>query len=62
MIALLLGSHIFASTLLSDSAEVKPALKGTHAGEDVWQQEVEKTPKLAQIVLQRGAYAGDLIQ
>lgn len=55
MVTLLLRSHILAPALLRYAAEIEPAFKGAHAGENVWQQEVQETPKLAQIVLKRCA-------
>lgn len=57
MVLLLLSCDGLAAASLRDSAEVEPALKGAHAGEDLWQQEVEQAPQLAQVVLQRGACA-----
>lgn len=35
-----------------DGVHVKPALKGAHTGEHIWQQEVHEAPQLPQVVLQ----------
>ena len=52
LVLLLLHHDLGIAGLLAHSAEVKPGLELLKALEDVWQQEVEQTPQLAQVVLQ----------
>lgn len=52
LVFLLLGKNFSIARLVTDTTEVEPGLKLRQVGKDVWQQEVEQTPKLAQVVLQ----------
>ena len=52
LVLLLLGKDFSIARLVPDATEVKPGLKLRQVGKDVWQQEVEQTPKLAQVILQ----------
>ena len=55
LIALLLGSNLLVPRSLAYRAEVEPGLEVGQIVEHVWQQEVQQTPQLAQVVLQGGA-------
>lgn len=55
LVVLLLCKDLSIARLLSNTTEVKPGLKTFQVSEDVWQQEVEQTPQLTQVVLQRCA-------
>ena len=52
LVSLLLGDNAGSCSLIVHLSKVEPALETAHAGEDVWQEEVEQTPKLAQVVLE----------
>ena len=55
LVFLLLCQNLSIARLVPHTAEVKPGLKLCQVMEDVGQQEVEKTPQLTQVVLQRCA-------
>lgn len=55
LVVLLLCKDLGIARLLTNTTEVKPGLETFQVSEDVWQQEVEQTPQLTQVVLQRCA-------
>jgi hypothetical protein len=59
VVALLCRQDLLVRRLAADCrAEVEPGLEVGQAAKDVGQQEVEQTPQLAQVVLQRRACRG----
>ena len=55
LVVLLPSKDLSIAGLLTNTTEIKPGLKAFQISEDVWQQEVEQTPQLTQVVLQRRA-------
>ena len=55
LVVLLLCKDLSIARLLTNTTEVKPGLKTFQISKDVRQQEVEQTPQLTQVVLQRCA-------
>lgn len=55
LVVLLLCKDLSIARLLTNTTEVEPGLETFQVSEDVWQQEVQQTPQLTQVILQRCA-------